>query len=210
MITIDRQKNLFLNVGRNLKKKIVCYAIGGTAMMFHGFKDSTLDIDLVFENVDDRKAFSEAIIMLGYQDMNSKQVYGIKKNQPKMYTLGDERFDLFLEDVVSCKFSSDMKKRANEVHQFFDNFVLKIADLHDIILMKSATDRLKDIDDVRNIINEYGANYSVLIDEAKSQVELGNRRALFELGCFLEDLRRMKVKIPKKVLDEIFRSLNRF
>ena len=50
MITIDQQQKLFLNVANMLKKKITAYAIGGTAMMFLGIKDATLDIDLVFEN----------------------------------------------------------------------------------------------------------------------------------------------------------------
>ena len=53
MITIDRQQQLLLTIAKKLPTKITVYAIGGTAMMFHGFKDATIDIDLVFESKKD-------------------------------------------------------------------------------------------------------------------------------------------------------------
>ncbi len=61
MISIEQQQKLLLNLSRRLKRKIEVFAVGGTAMMFLGFKDSTLDIDLVFKNSDDREIFKEAI-----------------------------------------------------------------------------------------------------------------------------------------------------
>src|SRR3989344_8231120 len=153
MITIDQQQNLLLNAARRLNKKITVYAIGGTAMMFLGFKDTTLDIDLVFENKKDRDIFKEAVKSLGYLDMDAIKVYGVKRNTPEMVRLGDERFDLFVLEVIDFIFSESMKQRAEQIHQFGDNLILKIANPHDIILMKCATDRIKDKDDTRKIIN---------------------------------------------------------
>ena len=152
MISIDQQQKLLLNVSRRLKKKVTAYAIGGTAMMFLGFKDATLDIDLVFENKQDRDMFKEAIKSLGYQDMDGIKVYGAKMNQPEMFRLNDERFDLFINDVIDFVFSDNMQKRAEQIHQFGDTLVLRIANPHDMILMKCATDRQKDADDARRII----------------------------------------------------------
>ena len=54
MISIEKQQKLLLDISRKLKSPITVYAIGGTAMMFLGFKDATLDIDIVFENEGDR------------------------------------------------------------------------------------------------------------------------------------------------------------
>ena len=48
MITMEEQQSLFIAVGRRLSRRVTAYAVGGTAMMFQGFKDETLDIDLVF------------------------------------------------------------------------------------------------------------------------------------------------------------------
>lgn len=206
MITIEQQQNLLINVSKRLKKKVTAYAIGGTAMMFYGFKDATLDIDLVFENETERASFKEAVISLGYQEMNAIQVYGKKDNKPEMFKLDNERFDLFLLEVIYFIFSNDMQKRAKQIHQYGDNLIIKIADPHDIILMKCATDRAKDKDDARRIINSTKIDWNIIINESKTQIALGKEMAAFELGCFLEDLKNeMKLDIPMSVLDELFK-----
>ena len=153
MITIDQQQKLLLNISRRLTKKITAYAIGGTAMMFLGFKDTTVDIDLVFENNKDRTVFKEAAKSLGYGEIDGINVYGVKRNTPDMLKLDDERFDLFVVEVIDFIFSEAMKQRAEQTHQFGEKLILKIANPHDIILMKCATDRLKDKDDARTMIN---------------------------------------------------------
>ncbi|MCX6710383.1 MAG: hypothetical protein NTV63_05560 [Candidatus Woesearchaeota archaeon] len=205
MITIDQQQKLLLNVARRLARKITVYAIGGTAMMFLGFKDATLDIDLVFENEKDRAVFKEAVKSIGYLEMPAIKVYGEKRNAPEMFNLDDERFDLFVVEVIDFIFSVNMRKRAEQIHQFEDNLIIKIANPHDIILMKCATDRLKDKDDARKIINSTKINWDIIIDEAKKQIELGKYRAAFDLGCFLEELKtKMNLDIPQEVLDKLF------
>ena len=205
MITIDEQQKLLLNIARILNKKITAYAIGGTAMMFLGIKDSTLDIDLVFENEKDKDTFKEAIKSLGYREIDTIKVYGARVNQPEMLKQNDERFDLFVVNVIDFVFSENMQKRAESIHQFEENLILKIADPHDIILMKCATDRLKDKDDVRKIMGLEKIKWELLVEEAKKQIELGKDKAAFELGCFLEELKnKMAVDIPQNILDELF------
>ena len=204
MITIDQQQRLLFNVARRLKEKITAYAVGGTAMMFLGFKDATLDIDIVFENEKDRNTFKEAIKSLGYLEMNAIKVYGVKRNTPEMFTLDEERFDLFVIEVIDFIFSPTMRKRAEQIHQFGDKLILKIADPHDIILMKCATDRLKDKDDARKIINLTKINGDIIVEEAREQIYLGKERAAFDLGYFLEDLIKMDLDIPQQMLDKLF------
>jgi len=205
MITIDQQQKLLLNVARRLAKRITVYAVGGTAMLFFGFKNATLDIDLVFESEGDRAIFKEAIKSLGYLEMDAIKVYGIKRNTPQMFKLDDERFDLFVVEVIDFVFSDTMRERAEQIHQFGDNLILKIANPHDILLMKCATDRLKDKDDARKIIDSTKINWDILINEAKKQVELGKERAAFDLGYFLEDLKtKMNVNVPQEALDKLF------
>lgn len=205
MITIDEQQKLFLNIARMLNKKITAYAVGGTAMMFLGIKDSTLDIDLVFENENDKDAFKDAIKSLGYREIDAVKVYGAGRNEPEMLKLNDERFDLFVVNVIDFVFSENMQKRAESMHQFGENLMLKIADPHDIILMKCATDRLKDKDDARKIISLGKIKWDSIIEEAKKQIELGKDKAAFELGCFLEELKnKMGLQVPQEILDELF------
>lgn len=208
MIGIEKQNKLLVTVSRELKKKVTAYAIGGTAMMILGLKDATLDIDLVFENEEDRKSFKKAIKAIGYKEMDPIEVYGAKNNIPEMLTLGDERFDLFVEQVINFYFSKEIQKRAKDTHQFGDKLIIKIANPHDIILMKCATDRIKDKDDCISIIKNTKINWEIIVAEAKNQVKLGKHAILLELGEFLEDLKKiLKEKIPQTVLNNIYNLL---
>jgi len=210
MISIEEQQTLLLNVSRRLKNKVIVYAVGGTAMMFSGLKESTLDIDLVFENEKDREEFKKAAIELGYREMDAVKVYGIRNNAPEMLKLNDERFDLFVNEVIDFVFSENMKKRAVNMHQFEDKLLLKIADPHDLILMKCATDRQKDADDARRITEKTKIDWDVIVEEAENQVKLGKEKAVFDLGCFLEKLRNeLKVNVPQEVIDRLFRIVKK-
>lgn len=205
MISVERQQKLLLNVSRELTKRITVYAVGGTAMMFLGIKDATLDIDLVFQDAESKEEFKQAAKKLGYGEMDAIKVYGTKRNTPDMLTLGDERFDLFVNDVIDFVFSEKMQDRTVDTHQFGDKLLLKVANPHDLILMKCATDRVKDKDDVRSIMQAKKINWDILIEEAKHQVSLGKERAFFELGCFLENMKeKMGEDIPVEVLDTLF------
>lgn len=210
MINIERQKGLLLAISRKLKEKVIAYAVGGTAMMFLGLKDATADIDLVFENRKERELFKNAVKSIGYEEMDSIIVYCDKENHPEMLVLGDERFDLFLREVIYFIFSENMQKRARQVHQFGDNLVLKIADPHDIILMKCATDRLKDIDDAMSIIKNTKIDWNLIVEEAKNQARLGKEKTIFELGYFFEKLNnKFKESVPKQVTDELWKLLQK-
>jgi hypothetical protein len=205
MISIERQQGLLLAIAKKLKEKITVYAVGGTAMMFLGLKDVTLDIDLVFENKKDKEIFKEAIMALGYKEMDSKIFYGGRPNRPEMLTLGDERFDLFVVEVVDFIFSKNMQERAGQTHQFDDNLILKIAHPQDIILMKCATDRLKDLDDARNIIASREIDWNLILSEAENQKKLGKKGAIFQLGYFIERLeKKFKIKVPVEITDKLW------
>ena len=206
MISIEKQLKLFENIAQTLKKPITAYAVGGTAMMFLGLKEATLDIDLVFNDKRSKEIFRQAIEALGYRKMDHVIVYGAKCNPPEMLTLGDERFDLFVSEVIDFIFSEPMKERATNIHQFGDKLIIKIANPHDLILMKCATDRLKDKDDARKIITTTNINWNIIIDEAQHQVTLGKTEAIFTLGEFLEDLRKiLKERIPEAVIERLWK-----
>ena len=159
---------------------------------------------MVFETQQDRDIFKQAIKEIGYREMDSVIVYGKKQNQPEVFTLGDERLDLFVVNVISFYFSKNMMERAQNIHKF-NNLILKVADFHDLIIMKCATDRKKDIDDARRIIEKNKINWNIIISEAKNQISLGKNLAAFYLGEFLENLKyKMKVNIPKEVIDQLF------
>ncbi len=209
MISIRAQESLLIGISRKLPRRITVYAIGGTAMMFLGHKDSTVDIDMVFTKEKDRKDFITAAISMGYECMDSGRVYGTKDNQPIMLRRADERFDLFLNEVISFTFSADMEKRAVKTHEFGETLVLKIADPHDIILMKCATDRVKDYEDIRNIIQSTKINWDIIIGEAENQVNLGRTKSVFSMIGTLLALRKAGVEIPERVFKNIWKLIGK-
>lgn len=207
MIKINEQQDLLVDVSRRLKKKMVVYAVGGTAMMFHAFKDATRDIDLVFVNEKDRLDFKDVAEQIGYSQMNSAEVYGTKTNQPIMLSRGkgrEERFDLFRLEVIDFIYSDAMMKRATSIYEFGEKLVLKISDPNDILLMKCATDRGKDKEDARDIINNFKVDWDIITKEALNQLELGKSRAVWDITGFVVDLIKMGVKIPKEVRKNLF------
>lgn len=209
MITIQEQQLLFVDIGNKLPKKITAYAIGGTAMMFHGLKGTTLDIDLVFMNYKDRQVFNETAKSFGFSEMDSRVVYKIKDNIPEMLKLGDVRFDLFLSKIITSSFSEKMQERANQIHEF-GNLIIKIADVHDIIIMKAVTGREKDNMDIVNIIENSKINWDIIVEEAKEQVNLGNELTIIELGVKLERLDNQKaISVPREISDKIWKLFNK-
>jgi hypothetical protein len=207
MISLKEQESLLVAISSKLGRKITVFAIGGTAMMLSGSKDATKDIDLVFTDKNDIKHFIEAAKSLGYEYMEPALIYGTKENQPMVLKRLDSRIDLFTREIISFTFSKWMEKRAVSTHEFGHNIILKVADPHDIILLKSATDRIKDKDDIRSILNSSKINWEIIVEESKHQIKLGNARSVFDLlGTFLA-VRKAGVDIPESVFRRIWGSI---
>lgn len=210
MIDIKQQEETLIAIGNLLEKKIIVYAIGGTAMMLKSIKDSTLDVDIVFDKKKDREDFVNVLKELGAKDSDVTLVYGLKKHTPLMLEIGNARFDLFLNKIITSTFSENMKKRAEETHKFGKNLVIKVIDIHDILLLKSVTSRAKDIEDITLLIKRFPVKWEIILEEAKEQVRLGNEKAILFLGETLETLSTQKaVSIPKSVLDNLWKLLKK-
>ncbi|MEK6891534.1 MAG: DUF6036 family nucleotidyltransferase [Nanoarchaeota archaeon] len=210
MIDIKQQEEILITIGNILEKKIVVYAIGGTAMMLKSIKDSTLDIDFVFNKKSDREEFIIALRKLGAKELDTTLVYGLKNNVPIILELSNARFDLFMNKVISSTFSEKMKNRAKQVHEFGKNLIIKVADSHDIIIMKSVTSRTKDLEDIATIIKKDKINWEIIIWEVKEQINLGNNLVGISLGEKLEKLNNQKaipIPIPRNILDKLWKLL---
>src|SRR3989344_46525 len=210
MINLDEQQNIFMRIAEKLPKRIEVYAIGGTAMMFLGLKDKTLDLDIVFLNATDRKIFKDTAKLLDFEDTSAEIVYGKRDNAPEMVKISDVRLDLFLFKIISSYFSTGMQKRAMQTHDFIGKLIIRIASPSDILVMKSATARQKDDEDIISIIKENKANWEIIVKESEEQVMLGNESAVLSLGTRFERLKNeKKVEIPKEVLDKLWKILKK-
>ncbi len=214
MIDTESMNDLFKLISRHLTKDISCYAFGGNAMMYYGYKNATKDIDIIFEDEDSKDEFIRAIRLLGYEKKSLLKIYSpelIKEqNKPVMFSKGDERFDIFLKQVFQTKLSDDMKKR---VYGRFD-FVMKdntltvfVLGKQDIILMKSITQRERDFDDVRMIIEkEREIDWQAITDEAIWQAEHGDKWVILDLEETMQKLKEYTL-IKKEFFDKLQKAI---
>jgi len=196
MINIEDQEALLKLVAEYLDEDIECVAIGGTAMMFEGYKTATKDIDLVFSSLEDRNIFIKAIEKLGYSQKSLKLVYDLKrlqkKNVPLLYSRGDERFDLFVKDVFG--FDIDFKKFIQK-HEYIGRKELIIYTVNKelLILLKAITNREKDYEDIETILSkEKNVDWGNIVDEAILRRN--------KISWILIDLEEKMLQLKKKTL----------
>ena len=205
MITTKEQEALMSEISGKLTKKITTYAVGGNAMVYWGHKDATVDVDLVFLKETDRQEFEYALRSLGYTRMEASLVYADAANQPILLKrTGEERFDLFLKKVIRFDFSENMRQRARKIFEYGGNLTIKVADYHDVILMKCATDRGRDKEDIKMILESEKIDWNIIISEARHQIELGNGGSVFDI---LKECLAMKDEMGLKIPDYFFENV---
>ncbi len=197
MITHEDQLNLFKLISKEINKEVECYAFGGTAMMFYGYKDETKDVDLFFENRGLREEFIGAIKRMGFEETSPMKIYIPKKlrdkNRPLMFKRGDWRFDLFAGKIFHTVVSPRMKEDAYAIQEFKGNKTLKIKVMRKehIVQLKAVTERQNDFDDIRAIIGkDKNFDWQYLIDEAIWQHKHGDSWALTDVEKMMKELKK--------------------
>ena len=204
VITTKDQEALFKLVADYLARDITCIAIGGTAMMFQGYKNATKDIDLVFLSDEDRQAFEQALVQLGYKKQGLSGVYDERRRErsdaPHLFSRSDERFDLFVTSVFGLEPTTAMTQR----HDFLgkSELIIKVLSIEELILFKAITLREKDQEDIELIIrSEKTIDWDRIIDRAMAQSK--NPWFLIDLEETMQHLRTMTF-IPEKHFKRIY------
>jgi len=213
MIQQEDQESLFRLISSYVKKDVVCYAFGGTAMMYYGYKTATKDIDLLFADEDDNNTFIEAINVLGYKRMSMVSVYvealTKEKRKPEMFTRVDERFDLFVKYVFQTIFRDEMRKRFFARHDYTmskNTLSVFVLSKEDIIFLKSITQREKDFDDILTIVQkDNNINWDLIINEARWQSRHGDGWAIMDLEQTMQRLKNI-IFLKKEYFDRLYRK----
>ena len=213
MITIEDMNELFKLISGHLRKDISCYAFGGNAMMYYGYKKATKDIDIVFKDKESRDEFIRAIKLLGYKKMSLLKIYLpelIKEeNKPIMFTRDDERFDIFLKQVFQTRLSPGIKERIYGRFDFIqaeNTLTVFCLGKHDILLMKAITKRAKDFDDIMMIVDKDKIDWKLITEEAIWQAERGDKWVLLDLEETMQRLKRHTL-IKKEFFDKLHRAI---
>ena len=206
MINLQEQISLFKIIGGQLKNKVECIAIGGSAMMFYGAKSTTKDVDLVFLEKYGLEAVKKVLFDSGFDER--KNIKGIFRedeevSKPVMMDGTSTRFDLFLNEVIGFKIHEKTLDRLKEVHEF-GNFKVKTASPEDILMMKACTEREKDRDDAAELVRKFNINWDIILDESSKQTKIGIAAFPIMLYDFLTELKEnYKVDISKRVIKEL-------
>jgi hypothetical protein len=210
MITHKDQLELLGIIAKEMPKDIECYAFGGTAMMFYGYKEETKDIDILFEDDNSRREFISTIRKLGFLETNLLKVYIPEKlrekNRPLMFKRGDFRFDLFVSRIFRTQISDKMKEDLYAIHDFKEkkNLRIKVLRTEHIVLLKAITERQNDFDDIRNIISkEKDFDWQYLVDEAVWQHKHGDSWVLIDLERTLKELKEYFF-VPEKYFRQVY------
>ncbi|MBI3032068.1 hypothetical protein HYY69_01225 [Candidatus Woesearchaeota archaeon] len=211
MITHEDQMKLFNVIAQQINSDIVCYAFGGTAMMFYGYKNDTKDIDLLFEQEKERTEFMRVIQLLGFKETSPLKIYIEEKlrdkYRPLMFKRDDDmRFDLFVKKIFRTEISEKMKEDKFAAHQFKGKYTLTINALRTehIVMLKSVTDRDKDFEDILTIIQkDKYFNWQYLIDEAIWQYQHGDTWIIYDLEETIKELQKY-VFVEQKYLKQLY------
>ncbi|MBI1935497.1 nucleotidyltransferase [Candidatus Woesearchaeota archaeon] len=212
MTDLKVQEDIFNLIGSSLKKKLKCYVIGGSAMLYYKLKEVTKDIDIVLLTENDRDYALKAMKELGYAERSSKMLYVNKKNVPILLQRGQDRFDLFNRKIINLKFTDAMAERARLVLEY-GSLTANIISPEDIIILKCATDRAGDRLDAAGIIKNTNINFDILLEESINQMKMVGDVIPLNLYQFLLELKEdMNIEIPdgiiKKLEDECEKILD--
>ena len=195
--------SILKKVGNACTKRIHVYLIGGGAMALRGEKNATRDIDLVLGSQDEAEELKRAFEMLGFT-VNAR-------HPTECWAMVDAailskptglRADIFVGKVCDkLRFSEGMKRRAVLVDEL-GKIVLFICSREDIFLLKSVTERTRDLDDMITLFR-IGLSKDLILEECERQSALaGPRRGQIWEAFLLVKIEEMEdrygVKVPWK------------
>ena len=141
--------DVLTDMSTRLDDEVEAYLIGGLAMMHHGLKVTTKDVDVVFKDEVDEQTFEDALRACGFYGVtNVPREYRELGAMIIMEVPGGMRFDIFVETVCrKLRLTEGMRGRA-EALGLDGRLRLMVCSPEDIFLFKSVTDRDDDLADM--------------------------------------------------------------
>ncbi len=211
MITYKDQEELFTLISKRLRRDVTCYAFGGNAMMYYGYKEETKDVDVVFETEEERTEFCRVLRELGYTETSAITIYVPEKlrdkSKPIVMKRDEGRFDLFVKKIFKTVLSQSMKENLFATHEFRGDgvFIVNVLRKEHLVLLKGITDRKNDFDDIRTIMEkEKDFDWEFLIKEIGWQFEHGDSWVLLDMERTMQELKKVTF-IPEKWFKELYK-----
>lgn len=161
------------NIAERLDTDLNIYLIGGGAMMFHGLKNSTKDIDIVFSSKKDTQRFIDAALLTGIKHRDDPgEVYEKMGTSAVMVADSGIQLDLFSRVVCNALELTESIVVRTVHHRDMGRLQVYLMSREDIALFKSITEREVDLEDIR-ILNDAGIDWDVVEEECLNQRDSG-------------------------------------
>jgi hypothetical protein len=195
--------SILKKVGDLCPREIPVYLIGGGAMALRGEKDATRDMDIVLGSQEHAADIKRAFERLGFiVDARRPDECHALVDAAILSKPAGLRADIFVGKVCDMlRFSEGMKKRAVLVDKL-GKITLFMCSREDIFLLKSVTERTRDLDDMMSLFRS-GLQWDIILGECDLQTQLAGFRESHVWEAFLlvkieEMERRYGVRIPWK------------
>ncbi len=156
-------------ISKHLEAETTVYLIGGLAMVLHGYKAITFDVDIVFDTDEDLKRFMVASEKAGMKTISDKSAEYVQLGT--LHILENQngiRLDIFYKQVCNgLVLSQDMKHRAQTKLEL-NNLTVHAMSGEDIFLFKSITMRDNDLADMFSIA-QIELNWNTIEFEIRKQ-----------------------------------------
>ena len=164
---IDKE---FGKIATRVKTEISIYLIGGCGMSFRGLKETTKDVDIVFEKHSDFEVFCGALFGAQYWEPSKVEQEYAQLHASKMFRNNDDfHLDLFVERVIKKLYLSKNMISRGELYKKYGNLSVYLLSKEDIFLFKglASEGRERDLSDMRVIYPNL--NWSVIKKELQTQ-----------------------------------------
>lgn len=201
--------DVFRELDPVVKNHVRIYLIGGGAMMKHGLKIRTKDIDIVVGSEEEYYVVLKAFTDIGFSTEIPGKPYE-RLTVTQILIRGDLRVDLFCKEVCGkFSLSEGMKSRASEEKMGLKKIQLKVCSPADIFLFKTMTERDGDEDDCASIIRDVpDLDWQTILDEAVKQSEMGEPVWITWITARLEYFAGKNLSIP--ILDDMIRLADKY
>jgi len=194
---------LFENLGRALTRPIKVYILGGAALTLRDIKESTVDIDIIVEDLNSYKTLVKALQSLGF----------IREDRLRFRNpITDDSMDVDIGKFIRLPFYAELKKDA-QLLGVFGNLTVLLLSNESIILFKSLTEREKDIDDIAAIIRKEDISWDKLVQTAvsitKKELEKKGAKGIVLVYEVLVTLERVNEKYHNLVSQNVLRKIEK-
>jgi hypothetical protein len=199
-------------VGAALTKETTVFMFGGGVMALLGLKEQTKDLDLVVLGRASGERLYKAFGAAGYHIKHAlSPTYRQMHARAVLDNLEGFRIDLFVDRICrALDFSSGMESRSKALDLGLPLLDLRLASAEDVFILKSVTDRPRDLDDMAALA-ERPLDWKAIEREMIAQRRTGGK---FFMPVFLQSLEALQadhgVDIPilPAMLDEVQHDLD--